>query len=78
MQPRVALVNLFRTQEAIGVPNWIYVSGGAEFIAGVRPHNRVSIQGRYAPMLFNSRLEAPGPPKLEVSHRVGLAIEVGL
>lgn len=77
MQPRVALVNLFRTQEAIGIPNWLYLAGGADFIAGVRPHNRVSIQGRYSPMLYNSRLEEPGPPKLEVSHRLGVNVEVG-
>jgi uncharacterized caspase-like protein len=77
MQPRVAIVNLFRTEEAADVQNWIFVSGGADFIVGARPHNRLSIQLRYAPMLFNADLSNSGGAKLSLMHRLVGGVEFG-
>ncbi len=76
-QPRVAVVNLIRTLETQTVPHWLYGAGGAEFVVGARPHNRVSIHARYSPMLFNSHLAQPGSVKLEVMHRLVGGVEVG-
>lgn len=78
MQPRLSIVNLFRTLETNTVPHWLFGAGGAEFIVGARPHNRVSIQARYSPMLFNANLPAPGGgPKIAVLHRLMGAVEIG-
>jgi hypothetical protein len=70
-------VNLFRTEEAADVQNWIFVSGGADFIVGARPHNRLSIQLRYAPMLFNADLSNSGGAKLSLMHRLVGGVEFG-
>ena len=78
LQPRVSLVNLFRTVQSEAVPNWLFGAVGADFVVGFRPHNRVSIQARYAPMLFNAGLAtAPGVAKLQVMHRLTGGVEVG-
>ena len=77
VQPRFALVNLRRTLETLTIPHWLYGTVGAEFVVGFRPHNRVSIQARYAPSVFNSHLAQPGSVKLEVMHRLVGGVQVG-
>ena len=49
----------------------------ADFVVGARPHNRVSIQLRYSPLLFNADLAATGGTKLSLMHRIVGAVEVG-
>lgn len=77
-QPRVSLVNLWRTEEFGPFKNWIFGAAGGQFAVGVRPTHRVGIVVRYAPMLFNADLDGNGAADLDVMHRIVGGVEFGL
>ncbi len=77
VQPRFAVVNLFRAQVEQPFLNWVIGAIGADLAAGFRPINRLSFQFRYAPMIFNADLQGTEAPKPELMHRMVGTVEIG-
>ncbi len=77
IQPRFALVNLFRAKVEQPYLNWAFGAVGGNFCLGFRAHNRFSIQAQYSPMLFNVPLGGGIVPRIELMHRLVATIEFG-
>jgi hypothetical protein len=77
VQPRVALVSLFRTEVEQPYLHWTYGAVGGNFAIGFRPLNRISVQVHYSPMLFNAPLAGGIVPRISLMQRLAGAIEVG-
>jgi hypothetical protein len=76
LQPRFALVNLFRTETAQPFTNWTFGAIGGNFAVGFRPINRLSLQAQYSPMVFDAGLEGDGA-KMALMHRLVGTVEIG-
>ena len=77
VQPRFAVVNLFREAASDPFSNWLFGAVGGDLAAGFRPINRLSFQVRYSPMVFNADLQRTGAPKPELMHRLVGTVEIG-
>tara|TARA_Y100001968_G_scaffold332786_2_gene392248 strand:- start:1561 stop:3222 length:1662 start_codon:yes stop_codon:yes gene_type:complete len=77
LQPRLALVNLWRSEVEQPYLHWTFAAVGGNFALGFRPHNRVSVQLQYAPMLFDAPLSGGITPRVELMHRLGGSLELG-
>ena len=78
VQPRFAVVTLFRGEDSAPFPNWLFGAVGGDMAVGFRPINRLSFQFRYAPMVFNIDLQGTGAAKPELMHRIVGMVEIGL
>lgn len=77
VQPRLALMNLFRSQVEQPYLHWTFGAVGGNFGFGFRPHNRISVQAQYSPMLFNAPLSGGIAPRIELMHRLVATVEMG-
>jgi len=77
VQPRVALINLFRSEVEQPYLHWTFGAVGGNFVFGFRPHNRFSVQAQYSPMLFDAPLAGGVAPRIELMHRLVATVEVG-
>lgn len=78
VQPRFAVVNLFRSEPSDAFLNWVFGAIGGDMAIGFRPINRLSFQFRYAPMVFNADLQNTTEAKPELMHRIVGTVEIGL
>ena len=77
VQPRFAVVNLFRSESRADYYNWVFGAIGGDLAVGFRPINRLSIQFRYSPMVFNADLQHTGKAKPELMQRLVGTVEIG-
>jgi len=78
VQPRFAVVNLWRSEAAQPFLHWLFGAFGVQLAAGIRPKNRLSIQVQYAAMLFDAALQGGNEAQTELMQRLVVTAELGL